>query len=55
MLKEWLTVRRHELPQRGRSGRTYVERWHDARIIAKRLIGDYEAILRERESRGGRA
>ena len=50
VLKEWLTVRRDALPERGRASRAYVERWHDARAIAKRLIGDYEAILRERES-----
>lgn len=49
VLKEWLTVRRHELPGRGRAARAYVERWHDARTIAKRLVRDYEAILRERE------
>ena len=55
VLRDWLTARRHALPERGRASRAYVERWHDARIIAKRLIGDYEAILRERESRGGRA
>ena len=47
VLKEWLTVRRHALPERGRAGRAYVERWHDARTIAQRLIADYEAILRE--------
>ncbi len=55
VLKEWLTVRRHALRERGRAGRAYVERWHDARAIAKRLIGDYEAILREREAKSGRA
>ena len=55
VLKEWLTVRRHALPERGRASRAYVERWHDAREIAKRLIADYGDILRERESRGGRA
>ena len=54
-LKEWLTVRRHALPERGRAARAYVERWHDARTIARRLIGDYEAILREREAGGRRA
>ena len=51
VLKEWLTVRRHTLQERGRASRAYVERWHDARAIAKRLIADYEAILRERDSR----
>ena len=53
VLKEWLTVRRHALPERGRAGRVYVERWHDARAIAKRLIADYEAILRERDAKRG--
>ena len=47
VLKEWLTVRRHALPERGRAGRAYVERWHDARAIAKRLISDYETMFRE--------
>ena len=55
VLKEWLTVRRNELRERGRAGRTYVERWHDARVIAKRLKADYEAILRERKAEGGPA
>ena len=50
VLKEWLTTRRHALPERGRAARAYVERWHDARAIAKRLVGDYGAILREREA-----
>ena len=52
VLKEWLTVRRNSLPERGRAGRAYVERWHDARAIAKRLMVDYEAILRERGNEG---
>lgn len=53
VLKMWLTVRRSELPERGRAVRGYVERWHDARAIAKRFKADYEAILREREAEGG--
>ena len=52
VLKDWLTVRRQEFPERGRAGRAYVERWHDSRVIAKRLLADYTAILRERESDG---
>ena len=55
VLKEWLTVRRHTLPERGYASRTYVERWHDPRAIAQRLIGDYEVILREREAKGRHA
>ena len=50
VLKEWLTTRCHSLPERGRAARAYVERWHDARAIAKRLVVDYEAILRERRT-----
>ena len=45
VLKEWLTVRRSELTERGRTGREYVERWHDSRAIARRLVDDYAAIL----------
>ena len=52
VLKDWLTVRRQEFPERGRAGRAYVERWHDSRVIAKRLLADCTAILRERESDG---
>ena len=50
LLKEWLTIRSQSLPERGRASRAYVEHWHDARAIARRLIVDYEAILRERKS-----
>ena len=45
VLKEWLTVRRHELPERGRRGREYVERWHDPLKIAAELKSVYETIL----------
>ena len=55
VLREWLTDRRHGLPERGYASRAYVERWHDTRVIAQRLIGDYEAILREREIKGRHA
>ena len=52
VLKEWLTVRRHALRERGRAARAYVERWHDARVIAKRLVAEYQAILRGQETPG---
>jgi hypothetical protein len=42
VLKEWLTVRRHELPALGRRSRAYVERWHDPLQIAARLKRVYE-------------
>jgi len=44
VLREWLTARRAELPEVGRRGRIYVERWHDPLKIAARLKVDYEAI-----------
>jgi hypothetical protein len=45
VLKEWLTVRKHELPKVGQRSRAYVERWHDPIKIAAKLKGEYEAIL----------
>jgi len=49
VLKEWLTVRRHELPEVGRRGRAYVERWHDPLKIATKLKGEYEAIMASKQ------
>jgi glycosyltransferase involved in cell wall biosynthesis len=45
VLKTYLTVRREELQQIGRNGRSYVENWHDPLRIAARLKKDYEEIL----------
>jgi hypothetical protein len=45
VLKEWLTVRKHELPEVGQLSRAYVEKWHDPVKIAARLKSEYEAIL----------
>ena len=42
VLKDWLTVRRAELPEAGRRGRAYVERWHDPLKIAGGLKPVYE-------------
>ena len=44
VLKELVTSRRSELPELGRRGRTYVERWHDPLVIAARLKREYEQI-----------
>lgn len=44
VLREWLTERRDELPEVGRRGRAYVERWHDPLQIAARMKGVYEEI-----------
>jgi glycosyltransferase involved in cell wall biosynthesis len=49
VLKEWLTFRTHELPEIGRRGRAYVERWHDPLKIAAKLKGEYEAITASKQ------
>jgi glycosyltransferase involved in cell wall biosynthesis len=49
VLKEWLTFRKHELPEVGRRGRAYVERWHDPLKIAAKLKGEYEAIMASKQ------
>ena len=49
VLKEWVTLRRDELPELGRKSRTYVECWHDPLKIAARLKADYEHILSSRK------
>jgi hypothetical protein len=41
VLKEWLTVRRAELPEVGRRCREYVEAWHNPPKIARTLADDY--------------
>jgi len=45
VLKEWLTVRKSELPEIGKRSRAYVERWHDPVKIATRLKSEYEAAI----------
>jgi hypothetical protein len=45
VLKEWVTTRRGELPERGRRSRAYVEHWHDPLKIAADLKSTYETIL----------
>ncbi len=44
VLKEWLTVRKHELPARGQRSRAFVEKWHDPRKIAALVIADYQSL-----------
>lgn len=44
VLREWLTVSRHELPELGARCRAYVEKWHDPLEIAAELKRAYEAI-----------
>jgi len=49
VLKEWLTVRKAQLPHVGRSSRRYVERWHDPVKIAADIKYDYESALFNRQ------
>jgi glycosyltransferase involved in cell wall biosynthesis len=45
VLREWLTTRKHELPEQGRRGREYVERWHDPRVVAELTAQRYAQAL----------
>jgi len=45
VLREWITVRKHELPELGQRSRAYVETWHDPMKIAAKLKAEYETIL----------
>lgn len=48
VLKEWLTLRKADLKQVGKTSRDYVERWHDPLKIAANLKRDYEAVLAQK-------
>jgi glycosyltransferase involved in cell wall biosynthesis len=52
VLRELLTVRRHELSELGRRSRRYVEAWHDPARIASQLKSTYENLVNQ--SHGGR-
>jgi glycosyltransferase involved in cell wall biosynthesis len=45
VLKQFLTARRHQLPEIGALSRAYVERWHDPLRIAASLKEAYETAL----------
>lgn len=48
VLREWLTVRRRDLPEVGSRSRAYVEAWHDPVKIAEGLKRDYEAAFAQK-------
>ena len=48
VLREWLTVRRHQLSDIGHKGRLFVEKWHNPAKIAEKLKRDYIAALGSR-------
>lgn len=43
VLREWVTVRKHQLVARGEQSRRFVDRWHDPAEVARGLIADYTA------------
>jgi hypothetical protein len=45
VLKDWLSARKHELSQRGRLSREFVENWHDPELIAHNVASDYRAAF----------
>lgn len=45
VLREWVTARKHELPELGIRSRKYVEKWHDPLKIAACLKLEYEKIM----------
>ncbi len=52
VLRSWLVERRAELPEAGRRGRAFVERWHDPLRIAAEVVEDYRAVVETRSGRG---
>ena len=48
VLRQWLTIRKGELRDRGLAGRRFVERWHDPLKIAGKLKTDYERAFGRR-------
>jgi hypothetical protein len=50
VLRDLLTVRRHQLRDLGTRGRKYVETWHDPIRIASTLKTTYEGIVQLRRS-----
>jgi len=44
VLRDWLTVRRCELRERGLKSRRYVERWHDPVRVVSKMVRDYQRI-----------
>lgn len=45
VLRDLLTIRRHQLRELGEHGRKYVEMWHDPIRIASTLKATYESVL----------
>lgn len=55
VLREWLTVRKDDIRQRGRESRRFVQRWHDPLEIARGVLADYERVGLARAAATSRA
>ena len=51
VLRDWLTVRRAELPGVGEQSRRFVENWHDPQQIARAMATDYGDLISGSASR----
>ncbi len=45
VLREWLCKPRDQRREKGKQGRIFVEKWHDPKQIAQRLLADYQRLL----------
>jgi glycosyltransferase involved in cell wall biosynthesis len=49
VLRNWLTHRREELPDRGLQSRLYAERWHHPKTVIQSVVSDYhDALLKNK-------
>ena len=48
VLRTWLVERRAELPEVGRRGRAFIERWHDPLRVAAEVAADYQTAVARR-------
>lgn len=55
VLKEWLSVRKSDLPHRGGMSREFVEKWHDPDIISRDVAADYLEALQAKTSKAPQA
>lgn len=53
ILKSWLSEDKDKLAQKGAESRQYVEKWHDPKKIARRVLDDYERIYAAKQQQRG--
>jgi len=50
VLRDWLQRSSFQRRERGRKGRLFVEKWHNPKHIARRLLEDYRQVLAQKET-----